>query len=454
MSNNTKNEETTIATDSSKREDLITQLMMDNFDLDLNKDNRFEKGRKIYYYEIAYYDIEKPKDIIKETKVLKTQNSQKFNFEVNGCIYKINLNKNNSNARRNYIEDKSKESKEKEKKEDEISLHSLKSSSSNKEKQNDNVNEQKTQKEKDGDFNTKFLRDVINNKTFILKITHTSHEVDGNLIVTKDIDIRNGLKEILYYPKIDGEYIETEPESTKNDEDFKKYELINKGTEEISTKGEEHENKDKETKKEFKEDTSENEEDIPEKKKIIKSTEEHKETIELTKIKKNSKILLEVKQNTSLTTLFDQIEKVINDLKIFLPKERYYYFGFVNEHNAKKFLQENKFIMRIKKFEMENPCYKIFLFIIKNNTFFDLELKDKADYPTFYRNELKKEIGGIKKEIGEMKKEIGGMEKEIGGIKSEINGLRTDIKNEFEKLSNMILNLNTHKQPENDQTPK
>ena len=59
---------------------------MDNFNLDLNMDNRFEKGRKIFYYEKSYYNIEKPKEIIKHTKVLKTQNSQNIDFEVNGYI--------------------------------------------------------------------------------------------------------------------------------------------------------------------------------------------------------------------------------------------------------------------------------------------------------------------------------------------------------------------------------
>ena len=46
-----------------------------------------------------------------------------------------------------------------------------------------------------------------------------------------------------------------------------------------------------------------------------------------------------------------------------------------------KDLKEDNFIKRIKKFEMDH--YKIFLFIIKNNIFFDLELRDKADYPPF-----------------------------------------------------------------------
>ena len=48
MSKNTTNIDTT--TYSTKREDVITELMMDNFDLKINKDSRFvEKGRKIVF---------------------------------------------------------------------------------------------------------------------------------------------------------------------------------------------------------------------------------------------------------------------------------------------------------------------------------------------------------------------------------------------------------------------
>lgn len=51
---------------------------------------------------------------------------------------------------------------------------------------------------------------------------------------------------------------------------------------------------------------------------------------------------MEVKQNTSLKTLFIQITKVIKDFKLFLPNEKYYYFGFINEMNSKNGLQKRK----------------------------------------------------------------------------------------------------------------
>jgi len=39
---------------SNGREGLISQMMMDNFNLELNKDKRFEKGRIINFYEISF----------------------------------------------------------------------------------------------------------------------------------------------------------------------------------------------------------------------------------------------------------------------------------------------------------------------------------------------------------------------------------------------------------------
>ena len=39
---------------SHKREDLIDQMLMDKLNLSKNVDNRFVKGRTIYYYDISF----------------------------------------------------------------------------------------------------------------------------------------------------------------------------------------------------------------------------------------------------------------------------------------------------------------------------------------------------------------------------------------------------------------
>ena len=425
--------DTNITTDSTKREDLITQMLMDNLGLELSKDSRFVKGRFIFYYDISYYKEKNQNPIIKNVKILKTSKEQDFNFQVNGIEYKIELNQKNSRVCRNKTEKETNNPND-----DTLSLHTIKTNTSEKH------NMSATQKnEKDTNFYTKKFKDTINNENYVLEITHTNHEVDGYLITKEDINIRDSLKQLLYYPIIEVESPETEVESLKNDEESKKEEKESESN---------HENVDSKV-TEKKEPTGENympeKQNIKEKpenndghrvnilneslkdEKLAKTVEDINDIEELTKIKKKSKILIEVKQNTTLVTLFDQIKTTINDLKIILPDEKFYYFGFVNEANAKSGLKERDFKENIKNFELHNPNYKIFLFIIKDNTFFDLPLDDKADYPTAYRNEIKKEIKEMKKEIKEMKNQF---TSEIKEIKTDIE----EIKNNIQDLMNFF----------------
>ena len=430
-----------ITTDSTKREDLITQMLMDNLGLELSKDTRFVKGRFIYYYDISYYEEGDEKKIINNAKILKTSKDQDFDFKVNGIIYKINLNYKNSQVYRNKLEkEKTKEEKTSDSKEETLSLHTMKTNKS------DRYNDLQ-EDGKNTNFSTKRMKDTIDNKTYILKITHTNHEVDGYVIAKEDINIRDSLKQLLYYPIIEVESSETEVESLNNDEKSQKeeketesnHENINSKVTEKKEPTKENYMPEKPTIKEKPENNDSHKVNIIKKnskeEKLAKTVEDIEE---LTKIKKKSKILIEVKQNTSLVTLFKQIETAINDLKIILPDEQFYYFGFVNEVNAKSGLKERDFIENIKNFELQNPNYKIFLFIIKDNTFFDLPLDDKADYSTFYRNEIKKEIKEIKNqftsEIKEMKTEIKGMKTEIQEIKNQFTSEIKEIKNNIQNL--------------------
>ena len=69
-----------------------------------------------------------------------------------------------------------------------------------------------------------------------------------------------------------------------------------------------------------------------------------------------------------------------------------------------------------------NPNFKIYIFIIINNTLFDLELEDKADFPTYYQNEIKKQITQMKKsfdsKMNNMNNDIIVLKKEVAGMKS------------------------------------
>ena len=68
---------------------------------------------------------------------------------------------------------------------------------------------------------------------------------------------------------------------------------------------------------------------------------------EIIQIDKDEKILIEVKQNATLRTIFGQMKELMNNLKNILPDEKYCYFGFVNNieslnSNEKELIDEMK----------------------------------------------------------------------------------------------------------------
>ena len=75
-------------TNSNGREGLISQMMMDKFDLDLNKDKKFENGRIISFYEIKC--LNERNELLKEAKIAKINNNQEI-FEVDGITYSLEI---------------------------------------------------------------------------------------------------------------------------------------------------------------------------------------------------------------------------------------------------------------------------------------------------------------------------------------------------------------------------
>ena len=410
-------------TNSNGREGLISQMMMDKFDLDLNKDKKFENGRIINFYEIKCFNNKG--NLLNETMIAKINNNNK-KFEVDGNTYFLEIKAQNLEINKLTEDGKSSQSLKSYKSEN--SAKSTKSAKSGNKSLDefsiDSTNKSEEQKEKNEKFIFRESRDNVGDKTYIFKIYYTSHEIDGNLIAKHNIDLKDGLQDIIYYPNV---------EFAKNEEEQKKTEESNK---------------------------------IVEKPAKIEG---------ITKIAKDSKILVEVKQNTTLGILFEQMETFIKDFNILFPTEQYYYLGFVNSVKAKRDLDEENLIKRIKECEGLYPNFKIFLFTIKDNLLFDLELSDKANYSVYFRNEVKreikelkdtltKEIGSIKSEMGNMKTEMGNMKTEMGDMKKEISNLRTDVdslkndnrilreemKGQFESLKDMIMNLMKEKKNEND----
>ena len=384
-------------TNPIKRGDIITQMLMDNLNLELNKDKRFEKDRYLYYYEVSYFKIEekeqfkekeksKEKTIIKEKKYLKRGSSQIEFFEVNGINYTIKFEKLDVQVSRPFLESEGAEAKIAA----ENNEYVKKISSTKSDKKYSTSEKDLSSSSQDQEKNTTFYKniiDTIDKKKYLLSVMYTNCEVDGNVVTKEAVNVINILGDILYYPK----------------------------------------------------------------------------TEDVTKIEKGAKILIEVKQNPSLSIIFEQMKKTVNKIKILLPNEKYYYFGFLNDVKAKNEVDENEFIKKVQDYEKQNGDFKIFLFLIKNNTIFDLELSDKAEYSVFFRNELKKEINQLKNEVTGIKNEITGIMKEITGIKNEITGikneidgikvnmdnkinelkneLKNEIKNQYSSLSDMIKNI-------------
>lgn len=363
---------------SSKREDLITQMLIDKLHLELNKDKKFEAGRKLYFYEISFYELDdedkNKTKLIQEKKILKKGSSQKEIFNVNGIDYTIALEMYNVHVKRKKTPEEIE--KDNNKNEDTITLATEKSTQ--KSKSRDKFSTSDTQTENIEFFHRK-VKDYYKGKHYTIAIAYTNNEVDGNVITLEDIDIKNKLGEIMYYPKEDN-----------------------------------------------------------------------------SKIKKDSKILIELKQNATLEQIFDQMTKLMEDFKILLPNEKFYYFGFVNEDNAKKDLNENEFIERIQKTEIQNPNFKVFLFTIKDNKIFDFDLKDNADYSVHFRNEIKNEIEIMKNDtdtkINDLKED---MNNKINDLKEDINNFKNEMTIQFKSLFDMIGELkNNDKDKQNPEQNK
>ena len=365
-------------TNSNGREGLVSQMMMDKFDLNLNKDKKFENGRIISFYEIKC--LNGKGEILNETKIAKINNNQKT-VKVDKTTYSLEIKAQNLEINRLNNDGKSM-----------LSLKTYKSGKSAKSDNNsldeysiDSTNKSEDHKmEKKEKFMVRESRDTIEGKTYIFQIYYTSHEIDGNLMATHDIDLKDGLQDIMFYP-----------ESVKKEEEQKKIEESNK---------------------------------IDEKPAKIEG---------LTKIIKDSKILIEVKQNTTLEILFEQMKNFLQDFSILFPSEQYYYLGFVNDVKAEKDLNKENFVKRIQEYERLYPKFKIFLFTIKDNTLFDLKLADKANYSVYFRNEVKREMEGMKTNIGNMEKDIGNMKKEIGSINMKMEGMKTEIDNIKKNMGDM-----------------
>ena len=180
---------------------------------------------------------------------------------------------------------------------------------------------------------------------------------------------------------------------------------------------------------------------------------------------KGQKVLIEIKQNTTLRKLFRQMKKLIEDIYE-ISKENYIYLGFVNKECSLECFSKNdkneenaleNFIKEIKETIEKYKNFNICLLIIENNKFLGNSLEDRADYPFYYYNLTSQQIDNkmnaletkIDDKIKGIQTEIKGIQTEIKGMKNKINDIDSKMEKILELLNNKIGTKNNNSSGQN-----
>ena len=342
---------------SVKRENIISQLLIDKFDMCINnEDNIFLRERVLAFIDVTISKKntvdEMKKEPIETTKVLVTKGAKTKKLILNGKNYEIGF-KNYF-----YIKHGDKYCK------------LINEQSSTKDSESNSISSNKSRKtSKSGILSNPYVPKIFHDveKNIFIMLIQRDYEFDGTLKSKTEISILKELKEILFFPQ------------------------------------------------------------------------EAKDI----KIGRGERILLEVKQNATLKSIYAQMKKNMQALSELIPDKKFFYFGFVKDSNYNKdennnIIDENQFKKSIEN-DMKNfENIKFFLFIVKNNKLFDFSLDEQINYGVHSYNLLKKEMDIIKKEINEqqisIKKEIN--EQQIS-IKKEINEQQIQLKGLEKKIQNI-----------------
>ena len=158
------------------------------------------------------------------------------------------------------------------------------------------------------------------------------------------------------------------------------------------------------------------------------------------KIDKGQTILIEVKQNDTIKSLFEQIKRKIMNLKELFPEKSFIIFGFLNENNYKVNMQdeteEKNFIKNIDTFLSKYFNFKIIFILINSQKFLNVNLDDQVDYSTHYYYKLNQKFD---KKINEIGEDITNMRNDISGLKDEMKALGTKLDTIFKMIQNLNL---------------
>ena len=348
---------------SVKRENIISQLFIDKFDMCINNENNiFLRERILAFIDVTISKKNTIDEMIKEpietTKFLVTKGAKTKKLILDGKNYEIGF--------KNYFYIKYGDN-----------YCKLVTEQLTKDSESNSISSNKSRKtSKSGILSNPYVPKIFQDveKNIFILLIQREHEFDGTLKSKIEISDLKELKEILFFPK------------------------------------------------------------------------EAKDI----KIGRGERILLEVKQNATLKSIYAQMKENMQALSELIPDKKFYYFGFVKDSNYNKdennnIIDENQFIKSIEN-DMKNfENINFFLFIVKNNKLFDFSLDEQINYGVHSYNLLKKEmIDLIKKEINEQQIQLKGLEKKIQNIESILSEISSSIKTKQYNNNSRYYNRNNN----------
>ena len=208
--NNLMEEETnyknnnTIKTNSHKREDIITQILVDKGGFKLNNDTSlFYEERKIVYLKIIVTKNSETGEIVKVSTLIRNKKQFETIIELDGTepkiLFEININKENYINIYNENNEQIPFYNSKIDQRDDLSIISTGNKSSN----SKNSNQSKKRKIIiNNSFDFIFRDQTHGNDIYFINIKQRSHEMYWSQLAHSKInDLKNNLGNIIYYPK-------------------------------------------------------------------------------------------------------------------------------------------------------------------------------------------------------------------------------------------------------------
>ena len=353
-------------------EDLLVQILKDKLPLELNKDQRFIDNRKLCYIEVSLIGLQHK--IIK-SEIFSNQNKVEIKFDISkelnqNIIYLINIIGPGVLVKKHKLEKENKINDDKDKVNKIIEKETINNNDFNEsidvfsENSEDN---HEIMDYSDGEENTDPSKKIFEKKicafsrNFIDKINNDTYVLNIRrtyIELDGNLNVKNEINDI---KSILGEYL-FYPKS------------------------------------------------IP-----LCIEKEEKEEI---KIKKDEKILIEVKYKSTLSDIIKHMKKKIEYIKQLMPKDTFYYFVFFNEENAK--IEENNYINDIEEYINNNKNFKFFFFMIKNKTFFNISLREQIVYSLHFYNLIQEKMNIFCNKLNNIKNQCDEIKNKMIMVKNKI----------------------------------